>query len=587
MDYEAENSRSWQQAVSDDTQKSSHAQSQTDAPKHPPRSGGSVSFDSKAFEKSSNASASSRPRRPATRTALREDRGPTAKEKNFAKLASLTPELRRRHEKRWARAVQSSRFRQPPPIDQPFGSIGTFIWPSNDYKPQDVFGTHCEALDFIRVGCESYVIWVPEKNCFQVMGDNVQNVTDALIRLRSAYFQLTARSMNGVRRYFSHWRSNAVPSHIALEPYKGPLPLNSTSIRDDEKLVHAPRGEGEFGATVNALADSLLSVQSAKMLLANALKKMHYFRGHLTLGIRLGTLLLEQYMPPQAGLDLYELEEYEAMIKQPQFVARVSEELANPVDADVLSAIQAADDLFCPQDAFLDRLEEVLPSYAAIFTFPAEDSDVRLVKSWQRSVHESDLPGTTRMIANPDQFHRSATNLLDVSLTDLHTGTAWQFDLTAELSVVPSKLLEKYSHFAASISLEAPLNKSNEFVVKYNSAGVTMKSLRYEVRYRFNIKGTDYNLDLVRFRDRTFSKGEMIVFEPAWKLNVFRPEWAENLSRNKDLAVGTSANWSHNIDEWFPGDGGEDGVALLVSKLTAIEEVLQAARAGDQENTAA
>lgn len=332
MDYEAENSRSWQQAVPDDiqqlsqAQQPSHVQSQADAPRHTPRSGGNVSFDGKAFEKSSNASASSRPRRPIIKTALREDRGPTAKERNFAKLASLTPELRRRHEKRWARAVQSSRFRQPPPIDQPFGSIGTFIWPSNDYKPQEVFGNHCEALDFIRVGCESYVIWVPEKNCFQVMGDNVQNVTDALLRLRSAYFQLTARSMNGVRRYFDHWRSSAVPSHIALEPFQGPLPLKSTSAGDNEELIRAPRGEGALGARANALADSMLSVQSAKMLLANALKKIHYFRGQLTLGIRMGTLLLEQYMPPQAGLDLYELEEYEAMIKQPQFAARVSEE---------------------------------------------------------------------------------------------------------------------------------------------------------------------------------------------------------------------------------------------------------------------
>ena len=261
--------------------------------------------------------------------------------------------------------------------------------------------------------------------------------------------------------------------------------------------------------------------------------------------------------------------------------------LANPVGADVLSAIQAADDLFCPQDAFLDRLEEILPSYAAIFTFPAEDSDVRLVKSWQRSEFESETePGAFRMVANPDQFHRSATHLLDVSLTDLHTGTAWQFDLTAELSAVPSKLLEKYSQFAASVSPEISLKGADEFSVKYNSAGVALKTLRYEVRYRFNIKGTDYNLDLVRFQDRTFSKGQMAVFEPAWKLNVFRPEWAENLSRNKDLAVGTSANWSHNIDEWFPGDSGEDGFALLVSKLTAIEKVLEDEGAGGQDTVA-
>ncbi|KAF2206703.1 hypothetical protein CERZMDRAFT_89097 [Cercospora zeae-maydis SCOH1-5] len=583
MDYEFKNSRSWQQAGPADSPRHTHAQQQADEPAPYHRSGESDVYgrlpvgggqDYIALGKGSAASVSSHPRHPASKT-----------KENFAKLASLTPELRRRHEKRWARAVQSNRFRQHPPADLAFGAVGKFAWP-DDYKPQDVFGSQMEALDPIRIQTECYVVF--QDNCFQVLGDNVQNVSDALLRIRRSYFQLTAQSMNGVRRYFSHWRSDVVPSHICLEPYQGP---RSEQSRNDDEYTSTIRGEGETGARSAALANSSLSVENAKILIANALRKIHYFRGQLTLGIRLGTFLLEQYKPPEA--DLYELKEYEEMANQPQFAARVTEELGNAAaGVDVLSAIQGADHLLSPHDAMLDRLQDVVPSYAATFTFPDEQGDLCLVKSWQKADSGTESETVViRMVANPDHWYRctpddtsGSTHLLQVALTDVNTGTAWQFDLTAKRSVDPSKLPNKYTHFAASITSDAATEEPDQIFARRKSM---LTKIRQEVRYRYNLSHSDYTLDLARFQDYTFSANakEMDAAEPAWALRISRPEWAENLSRNKDLAVGTSADWSDNIDDaWFPADfDGQDGFAQLVDKLAAIEKVLQAEQAVDQK----
>ncbi|KAM3419291.1 hypothetical protein BST61_g5228 [Cercospora zeina] len=589
MDYEFENSRSWQQAGPADSPGPSNAQRQADqaGPSHRlaesdtdarlPTDGGR---DKKPLSKSRDASVSSYPRRPASK-----------RKENFAKLASPTPELRRRDDKRWARAVQSSRFRQYPPADMAFGAVGSFAWPNN-YSPQEVFGSNqLEALDPIRIQTECYIIF--QDNCFQVLGDNFQNVSGALLRIRRSYFQLTAQSMNGVRRYFSHWRSNVVPSHICLESYKDPL---SEPCKSDGENIRTIRGEGEVEAKGAALANSLLSVENAKMLLANALKKIHYFRGQLTLGIRLGTFLLEWYVPPQA--DLYELEEYEEMANLPQFAARVTEELGNAAAGiDVLRAIQGAEHLLSPHDAMLDRLQDVVPSYAATFTFLDEQGDLCLVKSWQKadSGTESETV-VSRMVANPDHWYRcnpddtsGLTHLLQVALTDVNTGTAWQFDLTAKRSLNPSKLPNEYSQFAASITPDAATEKPDEIYIRRKSM---LAKLRQEVRYRYNLSHTDYMLDLARFQDYTFSghpKKVDAVGEAAWALRVSRPEWAENLSRNKDLPVGTSADWSDNIDDaWFPADfDGQDGFVQLVDKLVAIEKVLQAEQAVDQDDAAA
>lgn len=68
-----------------------------------------------------------------------------------------------------------------------------------DYPPQEILGTHYEALDPIRMDCSCYVVW--KNNAFQVMGKSLDRVKAALLRLRQTIFQITAKQLPLVRMY--------------------------------------------------------------------------------------------------------------------------------------------------------------------------------------------------------------------------------------------------------------------------------------------------------------------------------------------------------------------------------------------------
>ena len=255
--------------------------------------------------------------------ALGDERGQS--KAGFARLHSLTPVLKKRAEQRFRNAVKKSRYRQIPPFGTAFDVIGIFHWPSKEYRPEDVLGPSYEALDPVRMDCECYINYHSATNSFEVLGTLV-GVQTALMRTRKACFQLTAQSLNPVRLALTHWRSSVAHSHVCLEGYPGPRVIEPLS-KDLGHVNQSPRGDYEVDDAKeleDAAQSSTLNVERVKVTLANVLQKVHYYTGAITMVIRLGTFLLDQYMPPQD--ELYELEEYENMTKESQFRGEVTEE---------------------------------------------------------------------------------------------------------------------------------------------------------------------------------------------------------------------------------------------------------------------
>lgn len=256
-------------------------------------------------------------------SAIGNDR--SQKNSSFRKLGSLTPKLRQRAETRFRNDVKRNCYRQIPLPEELFDAIGTFHWPHLEYRPEDVLGPSYEALDAVRMDCECYINYHSDIHSFLVLGGSKQ-VQAALLRIRRTCFQLTAQSINPVRLALTHWRASIVPSLVSLEPYYGPNTIKA-SIEDVKDVDYSPRGEvavTDASALEDATKRSILNVERARMTLENALKKIHFYIGTITLVIRLGTFVLRQWAPPEAGV--YELEEYEDMTKESQFRGEVTEE---------------------------------------------------------------------------------------------------------------------------------------------------------------------------------------------------------------------------------------------------------------------
>lgn len=242
----------------------------------------------------------------------------------FAKVASLTPGLRQRAEKRWQREVIKHLFRNYPPLGTTFGAVGSFYWPIQECNPLDVLGSQLEALDSIRMDRNCYVIWYHEQKVINVMGDAYE-VQKALASIRKTFFQVAARQIQGVRAYLLNWtNASNLPTHICLQKVEVATVQNPTSA-SMPLPGYTPRAEGlsrDKALMDSAASSTTLNVKRVKDTISTTIRKVHYYRGFLRLRIRHGIFLADTYM--RADNDRYSVAEFEGMIAQSQFQGHLS-----------------------------------------------------------------------------------------------------------------------------------------------------------------------------------------------------------------------------------------------------------------------
>ncbi|KAF7191296.1 hypothetical protein HII31_07319 [Pseudocercospora fuligena] len=526
---------------------------------------------------------------------------------SFAKVVSLTPVLRQRYEDRWAREIKKSRFRQSPPQVMAFSAIGSFHWPLREYKPEEVLGLNFEAFDDIRMDTSCYIVFAPELSVFQVMGDE-KKVKRALERLRKSCFQLTARSINPARTYLVRWLHGAnIPTHVYLEPYPLPAVLTSSDAVDETPSM-SPRAEGLEESMHKIELNrhlSKMNTERVRVTLGNALRKIHFYQGHITIRVRLGTFLLSSYRMPEGAVDenpqdvLYELKEYEDMTKESQFYGRVTEEICDATaEANVHEVLIQASDLLIPHGAMTTSLRDVKPVFAATFVFDDANGALQLHMTWHE-LEEKKADGPEYLLEQAkwtrlDRDTNRPTPLLDMSLTDLHTGSAWQFEIAASRSVEEYKVPQNLRDFAARVTIDpiqAVKQSADKSFVRYNPF-MRLRSFRQEVSFRYNILNSDYTLELKRFQDRIFStqqtlveKPKVTVYEPRWGVNVFRTDWDTAFSKNERLPIGEVADWDDTFEVVFPSDIGPDveddgdGFEQLLGKLDGIAALVRGSHA--------
>lgn len=237
--------------------------------------------------------------------------------------AAPSDRKQQRIEKLASEEAKRKSFRHPP-LKEPFefNAVGSFLWPSKDTNPQDSLGKSFELLDDIRYECEVYVTFSREREMFQVLGDNPENVQKATDRVFGTFCETAAKNRQPNLKFLIHTPSINLPNayvslrknhslegrHLTSRPelmsvqvvFSGDAP--SQQFLDNWKLR---RGKLET-------ANSLYLKQVAQQGLNDVL----YFRGHVTLKIHFGTLVLFNHPQPSAD-GLFPLEDFCRLIRDP------------------------------------------------------------------------------------------------------------------------------------------------------------------------------------------------------------------------------------------------------------------------------
>ncbi|RMZ07557.1 hypothetical protein D0860_05057 [Hortaea werneckii] len=517
----------------------------------------------------------------------------------FAKVSSQEPLKRQQSEEKWRREVRKQTYRQDPPPGKGFEAIGSFHWPIDECRPDEVLGSSYEALDPIRMNCSCHITFHAGLGVFRIFG-TASEVKAGLQRLLLTCFQIAARQVLPVRKYLLRWPQETVPAYLYLEQYDHPVSLTNDSM-PLTKYGRSPRGEylDEDARPVRAAMETAVNTRRVRNMIISMLGKLHYFRGSIQMRIRLGTLLLKQYKPPTD--DLYDLDEYERMANESQFQAEVTQE-------------QHAGSLLSPLDSMLSNLHEVKPTFSADFTFHDSAGNLRLTIEWQEALEHMNSARVEyvekgRKWTRFERDSGNATPLLDINLTDLNTGWAWQFDILASQPVDERKVPNMLQNFAKSVRVDAvpaaKLKTKYPFVLRYNAPS-NLISVQERTCYSYVIANSEFNLEISRFQNRTYharfstaapknaaptsSRAAPDTSEPRWSLSVYCEAWGKLFNENERLPIGQGVEWKGEMATWFPADIGSEasekegvGWSQLMDNLGQIEAMIAKLKAETDE----
>ena len=255
------------------------------------------------------------------------------------------------------------------------------------------------------------------------------------------------------------------------------------------------------------------------------------------------------------------------------------------IEQGTLGTLSCAKDILTPQN---HEGHHVKPVYSAVFTFGDAAGDLRLTASWE--IFE-DTGSSSFKWARLERDTGAPSTILDISLTDLNTGMAWQFDCQAAQPVSNDHVPKPLQDFAESVRIdlnEAQKASTDKPFVTHRPYVGHLKSVQQRTTYRYNIASSEYTLELTRFQTRTFPPRkstflpapEATVYEPRCGLSVYRGKWDLDFTDNERLEIGQRADWSHDVDTWFPKDvadsSGDEkesasaGFGQLMEKLKVI-----------------
>ncbi|KAI6863955.1 hypothetical protein KC338_g5692 [Hortaea werneckii] len=523
----------------------------------------------------------------------------------FAKVFSQEPLKRRESELKWRKEVQRQTYRQDPPPGKGFEAIGSFHWPIDECRPDEVLGSSYEALDPIRMDCSCHITFHAGLGVFRVAGTASQ-VKAGLRRLLLTCFQITARQVLPVRKYLLRWPQETVPAYLYLEQYYHPVSLTKGGM-PLTKHGRSPRGEylDEDARPARAAMETAVNTRRVRNMIISMLDRLYYFRGSIQMRIRLGTLLLKQYKPPTD--DLYDLDEYERMTDESQFQAGVTQELGDrPTEDRLVDYLKHhAGTLLSPLESTISELHEVKPTFSADFTFHDSAGDLCLKIEWHEALEHKNSARVeyvekTRKWARFERDSGNATPLLDINLTDLNSGWAWQFDILASQPVDERKVHKTLQNFANSVRVDAvpaaKLKTKDPFVLRYNALS-NLIHVQERTCYSYVIANSEFNLEISRFQNRTYharpsmaapknaaptsSRAAPDTSEPRWSLSVYCEAWAKLFNENERLPVGQGVEWKGEMAKWFPGDIGSEasekedkGWSQLMDNLGQIEAMI-------------
>ena len=215
-----------------------------------------------------------------------EIRRPLAKEK-FAREHSTISAQYRRMQNQMAKEAAIQKFQQVPEEARVFGCTGSFLWPVEEVRPEELLGSSLEALDPIRFEYQSHIIFDNKLSVFRILSDNSESVKQTLSRIEGIMKEFIAKSGRRTIEYIIEPpSSSAIRREICIIPGPNKIPTLTGKVLD--------RMSGD--AWLQQHADmAIRNTHRIEQALRKTIANLPYYRGQLQMRIEFGTFALTQF----------------------------------------------------------------------------------------------------------------------------------------------------------------------------------------------------------------------------------------------------------------------------------------------------
>lgn len=198
-------------------------------------------------------------------------------------------------QKKMLKDAAIQKFQQVPEAGKTYPFSGSLIWPVDELRPEDIFGSSCEAFDPIRFQYQCHIVFDNKEECFKVMTTNDNSVERSLLRIEGIMKEYVAKSSHRIIKHLVEPpSSSAIRKEIKTED--GPILGTATTPCKIPVLTGEELDPIERSAWVKRTAKIILDNHGhTEGALLECIPNLTFFRGQVHMRVHFGTFAMTLY----------------------------------------------------------------------------------------------------------------------------------------------------------------------------------------------------------------------------------------------------------------------------------------------------
>lgn len=240
---------------------------------------------------------------------------PMAKDK-FARETSSIGDQYHRLMKKMQKEAKILEFQQTPAEGRIFSYTGTFLWPVDEVRPEDILGPNLEALDPVRFQHHCHIVFDDKLSSFRIFSDKEDAIKSTMNRLVGTMKEYVAKSARSDKAILIE-----PPTSSALRKDIKVLPVSLNNSETVKSMIPVLTGstlnsEGRSEWLVKSSALTMGNTRRMELSLRKCIAKLPHYRGLARMRVQFGTFALKVYRWKE-GADSTPFEDFMESMSEP------------------------------------------------------------------------------------------------------------------------------------------------------------------------------------------------------------------------------------------------------------------------------